>query len=60
MLMKEVFDVLKNSTVQFDDEYNLIRILSEINTDQSAFEIEKDIVKLLSPLSERIEFISEK
>lgn len=60
MLIKEIYDALKNSTIQFDDEYNLICILSENNTDQSAFEIEKDIVRLLSSLTERIEFISEK
>lgn len=60
LLIPAIYNVLKDSTIQFVDEYDLIHLLSDINTDQTTLEIEKDIVNAVTPLSEKIPFITER
>lgn len=60
LLILDVYHALKNLNINFIDKHNLISILSGVNIDNSAYEIEKEIVNVMLPIADDLAYIHEK
>ena len=57
MLILKIYNHFSNSNIKFIDEKDLVKELNKINLDQSKYEIENDIVRILNPIRDKIRFI---